>query len=108
MRRVWPGRCRDRTWQAFVALAGELVSTGEMVRRIWPRLSRHRPAGRNRMSEARRRAKERRRGNWPERKCPTEMQARRVHRRAQNRRLAIVRDGLARSRRGGRQNLPGA
>jgi hypothetical protein len=43
MRRVWRGRCRDRTWKAFVALAGELVGTGELVRRIWPRLSRHRP-----------------------------------------------------------------
>jgi hypothetical protein len=43
MRRIWRSRCRDRTWKAFVALAGELVSAGELVRRIWPRLSRHRP-----------------------------------------------------------------
>jgi hypothetical protein len=42
MRRVWRGRCRDRTWKAFVALDGQSVSTGELVKRIWPRLSRHR------------------------------------------------------------------
>jgi hypothetical protein len=43
MRRVWRGRCRDRTWKAFVALGDQLVSTGELVRRIWTRLNRHRP-----------------------------------------------------------------
>jgi hypothetical protein len=37
------GRCRDRTWKAFLSLGDQLVSTGELVRRIWPRLSRHRP-----------------------------------------------------------------
>jgi hypothetical protein len=37
MKRIWRGRVRDRVWKAFVALAGQLVSTGELVRRTWPR-----------------------------------------------------------------------
>jgi hypothetical protein len=40
MKRIWRGRVRDRVWKAFIALAGEVVSTGELVRRIWPRRTR--------------------------------------------------------------------
>jgi hypothetical protein len=40
MKRVWRGRVRDRVWKAFVALAGQDVSTGELCRRTWPRRSR--------------------------------------------------------------------
>jgi hypothetical protein len=29
-KRVWRGRVRDRVWKAFVALAGEVVSTSEL------------------------------------------------------------------------------
>jgi hypothetical protein len=34
MRKVWRGRVRDRVWKAFIALAGQDVSTGELVRSI--------------------------------------------------------------------------
>jgi hypothetical protein len=37
MKRPWRGRVRDRVWKAFVALGGEAVPTGELVRRVWPR-----------------------------------------------------------------------
>jgi hypothetical protein len=37
MKRVWRGRVRDRVWKAFIALDGQMVSTGELVRRTWPR-----------------------------------------------------------------------
>jgi hypothetical protein len=40
MRRVWRGRVRDRVWKTFVALAGQAVPTGELVRRVWPRRQR--------------------------------------------------------------------
>jgi hypothetical protein len=36
-------RVDHRVRRAFMAAAGELVSTGELVRWIWPRLSRNRP-----------------------------------------------------------------
>jgi hypothetical protein len=42
MRRIWRGRCRDRTWKCFLAAGDRLVSTGTLVQWIWPRLSRHR------------------------------------------------------------------
>jgi hypothetical protein len=40
MKRVWRGRVRDRVWKAFVALAGQDVSTRELCRWTWPRRSR--------------------------------------------------------------------
>jgi hypothetical protein len=43
MRRPWRGRVRDRVWKTFVALAGWVVSTGELVRRCWPRKQRFDP-----------------------------------------------------------------
>jgi hypothetical protein len=43
MRRPWRGRVRDRVWKAFLALAGEIVPTGELVRRTWPRKRRFDP-----------------------------------------------------------------
>jgi hypothetical protein len=39
-KRVWRGRVRDRVGKTFVALAGKVVSTGELVRRTWPRKQR--------------------------------------------------------------------
>jgi hypothetical protein len=39
MRRPWRGRVRDRVWKSFIAL-GEIVSTGDLVRRCWPRKQR--------------------------------------------------------------------
>jgi hypothetical protein len=46
MNRVWRGRVRDRVWKAFIALDGQMVSTGELVRRTWPRRQRlERPPG---------------------------------------------------------------
>jgi hypothetical protein len=36
-------RVRDRVWKTFVALAGEVVSTTELVRRTWPRKQRFHP-----------------------------------------------------------------
>ena len=41
MSRVWRGRVRHRVWKAFVALE-RAVSTGELVKWVWPRLPRHR------------------------------------------------------------------
>jgi hypothetical protein len=41
--RPWRGRVRDRVWKAFIALAGQDVSTGELVRRTWPRRQRFEP-----------------------------------------------------------------
>jgi hypothetical protein len=35
--RPWRGRVRDRVRTAFIALAGQDVSTGELIRRTWPR-----------------------------------------------------------------------
>jgi hypothetical protein len=43
MRRPWRGRVRDRVWKAFIALARGVVSTGELVRRCWPRKQRFDP-----------------------------------------------------------------
>jgi hypothetical protein len=43
MKRVWRGRVRDRVWKAFIALAGQDVSTGGLVRRCWPRRQRFEP-----------------------------------------------------------------
>jgi hypothetical protein len=42
-KRVRRGRVRDRVWKTFVALAGEVVSTTELVRRTWPRKQRFHP-----------------------------------------------------------------
>jgi hypothetical protein len=51
-KRVWRGRVRDRVWKTFVALAGEVVSTGELVRRTWPRKQRFHPEEYRRVREA--------------------------------------------------------
>jgi hypothetical protein len=40
---VWRGRVRDRVWKAFVALAGQDVSTGELCQRCWPRRQQFEP-----------------------------------------------------------------
>jgi hypothetical protein len=37
MKRVWRGRVRDRVWKTFIALDGQPIPTGELVRRTWPR-----------------------------------------------------------------------
>jgi hypothetical protein len=38
MTRVWRGRCRDRTWKAFVSLGDQLVSTIEAGKAERPRI----------------------------------------------------------------------
>jgi hypothetical protein len=41
-----------RTWRAFVAMAGELVDTGTICRRVWPRKSKFHPEDYRRVREA--------------------------------------------------------
>jgi hypothetical protein len=37
MARRWHNRIGKRTWRAFVAAAGEVLTTGDICRAVWPR-----------------------------------------------------------------------